>query len=189
MTLRQAVDFAKRCRDANRAYRLALVAPFPAPAWLPPTFTENRYEWNAETCEGADVETVRDTVAAWGEHVAAYQTTESALQAYKPRIQWPSYVASLAKEAGLSLAAYKRANPDRGFPIRGPQFDKLKEAKRVAFNRLDSFLTGRCTAYLTAHHYRAYSRARLLLRTWPQRRDDLESQIRESTATREHAEG
>ncbi len=184
MTLKQAVSYARKCLSAARSYRAALVAPFPAPAWLPPTFEQTR--WDVDT-QDDKTETV-STATALRERVSAYQATLDALAQYKPRLSWPSYTASLAREAGMSLAAFKKANPDRAFKTYGPTFDKLKEAKRAAFQALERFLESRCTAYLTANHYREYNRARRLLATWPQRRADLESQVREATQTRERAE-
>lgn len=181
MTYREAVASAKRCRAAMRDYRAGLVEPFAAPGWLPVSFASEVWDSTAQDYVSKTLE----TVTVWGEYVAAYRAADLALQAYKPRIQWPSYVASLADEAGMSLAAYKRANPDRGFPIRGPQFDKLKEAKRQAFRALESFLDSRCTAYLNENGHRAYSRARSHLATWEQRKADLESQAFEARNRRE----
>lgn len=180
MTFKQAITYARKCLSAARSHRAALVEPFPLPAWFPPTFEVSLYEWNEAKQEHGERLETRDTGEAWRGLVAAYQATLDTLAAYKPRLNWPSYVASLASKAGMSLAAYKRANPDRAFKTYGPTFDKLKEAKRAAFRSLESFLESRCTAYLTANHHRAYTRARQLLSTWPQRCADLQSQIREA---------
>lgn len=184
MTLRQAIAAAKRCRAAMRDYRAALVAPFTAPAWLPPSFTVT--EWDSAAQD--DISKTVDTLTAWGEHVATYRAALDALAAYKPRLSWPRYTESLAKEAGQSLAAYKRANPDRAFAIRGPQFDKLTDAKRQAFRALDSFVSCRCSEYLREQGHGEYRRARRLLSTWPQRKADLESRVFEARNAREKAE-
>lgn len=188
MTLRQAISAAKRCRAAMRDYRAALAEPFTAPAWLPPSFTVSRYEWCEQAQDHVDKVSTVDTLTAWGEHVATYRAALDALAAYKPRLSWPSYVESLAKEAGQSLAAYKRANPNRAFPIRGPQFDKLTDAKRQAFRALDSFVSCRCSEYLREQGHGEYRRARRLLSTWDQRRADLESRVFEARKGRERAE-
>ncbi len=203
MTLKQAVSHARACLNARRLLHSTFANVGTLPAWLPLTFQESVYEWDETKGEHADKVSTLDTLPAWREYANPYQTARAALEEYKPRLQWPSYVESLASEAGLSVATYKRANPDRARPIYGPTFDKLKESERKALDKLKIFTRARFREYLTAQglpdclaseygwqveQARAYSRARLLLSTWEQRRADLESRAFEATKAREGAE-
>jgi len=200
MTLGQAITFARRCIHARRLYRAALANPQTAPEWLPLTYS--REFWNVATQTG-DTET-RQTAPDWREYAAALDLAEKAVAAYKPRMQWPSLVKYRAERLGISLAAYKKANPEDATAIYGPAFDRLKEARRKAFDSLSYFIGDRFKEYCTAQglpgeclaskwfdvHQQgiaAYSRARLLLKSWPALRSDLEGKVSEANAALDRA--
>lgn len=199
MTPAQAAAFARRCLATRRLYNAALANPQTVPAWLPKVYV--REFFNCATQKG-DEET-RQTAPDYMAYAADLANAQAALAAYKPRMQWPSYADSLAREAGMSLAAWKRANPDRACPIIGPAFDRLKEARNKAFDNLKWFIYHRFGEYCTAQGLpdclaspdmsqycqpRAYSRARLWLKAWPALRFDLEGKLTEANAALERAE-
>jgi hypothetical protein len=198
-TLEEAVSFARKCLAARRLYRNTLENPTVAPDWLLPTCERDYFDAEAQAWA---TETV-STQDAYISYVASVTFAQSALDDYKPRLSWPSYVASLASEAGMSLAAYKKANTDKAFKTYGPAFDKLKEVKKRATDALNRFIEKCFGEYCEANNlpknlssswFNAqgadicpYSRARLHLRDWPARREDLESRLNEAQAALEKA--
>lgn len=199
MTLKEAIRHSCCCLYARRLYRSSITNVESLPDWMLPSFT--REFFNCETQSG-DTETV-DSRTVYGNLLAIYQSALDALNEYKPRLSWPSYVGQLAKEAGMSVAAYKKANQSRAFKTYGPTFDKLKEAKNRTLKNLICFVRDRFEDYCIQNglpkciaseyawdvmSYRTYSRARQHLKTWEQRKVDLESQVFEATKARENAE-
>jgi hypothetical protein len=176
-----------------------LKTPTVAPAWLLPTCERDYFDVEAQAGATETVNT-RDLYLSY---IASVAFAQSALDDYKPRLSWPSYVASLAERDGISVAAWKRANPDRAFKTYGPAFDKLKETKKRATDALNRFLERCFGEYCEANNLPKdlssswfsaqgadicpYSRARLHLRDWPARREDLESRLHEAQAALEKA--
>lgn len=195
MSLADAIAFAKRCRDARRLYRAAMSQPKTAPEWLPKTYPSLGLRVDEEgNYEGEyDIQ----TLPAYLEYVAALSDAEKAVTEYKPRMHWPSYAADLASKANMSLAAWKRANPDYSHKVYGPAFDRLKETEGRALTALINFIENRFGEYLEAQNlpkclgskwfsgsyseHRPYSRARLTIRAWPAIKLDLESRVSEAT--------
>jgi len=202
MTLRQAIAFARRCVDARRLYRAALANPQTAPEWLPLTYETGCTKWDEDGQKAVPLPPT-NTLNDYREYAAALDLAEKAVAAYKPRMQWPSFVKYRAERLGISLAAYKKANPEDATAVCGPAFDRLKEARRKAFDSLSYFIGDRFKEYCTAqglpdclaskwfepyNHPRAYSRARLLLKSWPALRSDLEGKVSEANAALDRAE-
>ncbi len=187
-TLAEAVAFARRCLAARRVFVASLATLETRPAWLPATYAGEVYEWDeAEQGHRTKPATV-DAVAQWGELSAALTTARTERETYKPR-------------QGGRIARWhpnKRRAPTKG--------DKLAEAEQRAERALAGFLSARYRDHLATlglpdslatdsgyswsvlHGVQAYSRARLLLRTWPARCADLTSLHAEAVAAREAAE-
>ena len=189
MTPAQAAAQAREYLTARRLYNAALANPQTAPAWLPLSYNKDGES--------------RKTAPDYAELAAALDLAQAALDAYKPRMHWPSFIKYRAERLGISLAAYKKANPEDATAVYGPAFDRLKESNKKTIDRLTYFIRDRFAEYCAAqrlpeclsstyfdqyNHPRAYSRARLLLKAWPAMRHDLEWTLTEANATLEQAE-
>jgi hypothetical protein len=189
-TLAEAVAFARRCLAARRVFRASLDALDTLPGWLPATYQDEVYVPSTETEEGQFKPCTVDAAAEWRELVAVYQSARAAREAYKPR-------------QGGRVARWRPSRHKRP----ATKLDRLIEAETKARDTLTQFLSARYREHLATlglpdslasddkfgawsvlSGCQIYTRARQLLRTWPQRRDDLQSAYNEAVAKREGLE-
>ena len=197
MTKKDAVKFARRCLAARRLFRNTIANPEAVITWLPATYrVEDRQIWSNDK---QDYETApafdANTSDVWKEYASNVTKARQACEEYKPRISWPSYF----------TAKDKKEKPEYGVKKYGPAYDKLKETEKGAISCLEYFVRARFKDYLAAQglpdclaseffdgqnsSFRAYSRARILLSTWQQRKEDLQSRYQVAKTARERAEG
>lgn len=195
-TLADAIAFARRVRQARRAWRSDTITPEIRPAWLSPTYgIAAGPGWDKEANAWSD-SLPAQTVDALAEHTElafAYVDAQAARREYKPRKHWPRW----------ANAEKRKRRPDLGVPVYGPAFDKLNEAENKARHSLVSFLSKRFDEWCISqglptgltHEWlpdeaRPYSRARLVVRAWERSvKDELTTAYDVAKAARERVEG
>jgi hypothetical protein len=169
----EAIKQARLYLSLSRARRAFEHNPTVAPGWMLPTYEETFFDIDSQ----ASAKRVVDTRAAHAERVNSLNRAIAERDAYKPTTRWPRYF----------TAKDKREKPDYGYKVYGPKYDKLNEVVKDAERSLLRFLETRFDEYvatlcLSRHYANAYTRARIHLRDWSARKDDLESKVNEAKA-------
>ncbi len=183
-TLPEAIAYARRCLAARRVFRDSLAALETRPAWLPATYAGEA--WDAETATHTPC--THDTAEQWAELVALYVAARTECETYKPRqggrvAHWRPNKRKAATKGDKLAEAEKRARSDLAFFLGARYREHL-----ATLGLPDSLALADACAWSVLHGVQTYSRARLLLRTWPARCAELTSLHAEAVAAREAAE-